>query len=102
MEVLYYDPRGKRLFLTSGLKTKPLTNIYYTFNINLIIYMQDSTESETAGTALEATGDSNVDNLLHVINYLRKEKNLANSQLEVFSSENRRCAFKLASLHKCR
>lgn len=35
-------------------------------------------------------GDRNTDNLLQVISYLRREKNLANSQLETLLSENRR------------
>lgn len=49
---------------------------------------EPSSEGDNKGSAPSEGGNS--DNLLQVINYLKREKNLINSQLEALLSENRR------------
>lgn len=44
-------------------------------------------------STISEDGERNTDNLLQVISYLKREKNLATSQLETLLSENRRCIY---------
>ncbi|XP_065213613.1 nucleoprotein TPR-like isoform X2 [Planococcus citri] len=51
---------------------------------------QDPAKDDKNASTSSEGGDRNADNLLQVISYLRREKNLATSQLETLLSENRR------------